>query len=313
MLDTLLTHGWPILVLAAWFGLAVGSFLNVVIHRIPLMLWRDWVNEARMILGDEQIVRAAASITEAGTAAPTPAAAQDEPTAEDNGSAPLRFNLLVPRSRCPSCGASISALQNIPVVSWLVLRGRCAGCANPILVRYPAVELLTAVATLYVLALFGYTWLGLAVLYLTWSLIALTFIDFDTQLLPDQMTLPLLWLGLIVNVGDNGLVSLTDAVAGAVAGYLMLWSVYWIFKLVTGKEGMGHGDFKLLAAAGAWAGWQVLPGVVLIASVAGLAYALTTSVLGKRKNGAAIAFGPFLAIGAWVAILQRDMLLNLYL
>lgn len=292
MTHNLLMYGWPVLAFAIWFGLSVGSFLNVVVYRLPEMLKRDWEAEAKAILkGEHQ---------------------SNEDGSEDDTQAET-FNLMVPRSRCPKCQAPISALQNIPVVSWLVLKGKCGNCANPISARYPVVELLTGIATLYVLALFGYSWLALAVCFFTWTLIALTLIDFDTQFLPDQMTLPLLWLGLTINLTSIGFVTLSNAVVGAMIGYLSLWSIYWLFKLITGKEGMGYGDFKLLAAAGAWAGWQVLPGVVMIASVAGLIYAIATSIAGKREGGQPIAFGPFLAVGAWVSVLHRDMLLGLYL
>jgi leader peptidase (prepilin peptidase)/N-methyltransferase len=282
MLDTLLSYGWLGLFLAVWVGLCVGSFLNVVIYRLPVMLERQWQAEARQILDQ-------------------PAPAESAP-----------FNLMVPRSRCPQCEAPIRAWQNVPVLSWLVLRGRCARCHARIPARYPLVEALTAICSIVVLGLFGYGWLGLAALAYTWVLLALTFIDFDTQLLPDQLTLPLLWLGLITNAA-GGFVSLEAAVVGAVAGYLFLWSTYWGFKLLTGKEGMGYGDFKLLAAIGAWLGWQVLPATVLIAAAVGLVYAIGSSLAGKRENAQPIAFGPFLAIAGWVCLIQRDTVLGLFL
>ena len=282
-MDQLMTYGWPGLALAAWLGLCVGSFLNVVIYRLPLMLHRQWEGEARHILEGE-----------------SPAAALEP------------FNLVVPRSRCPHCDRQIRAWENIPLVSWLLLRGQCAGCGAPIAWRYPVVELLTGFLTLAMLSLFGFSWLGLAALAFTWILLALTFIDYDTQLLPDQLTLPLVWLGLLVNL-QGGFTDTRSAIVGAVAGYLFLWSTYWAFKLITGKEGMGYGDFKLLAAIGAWLGWQVLPAAVLIAAGVGLVYALATSVLGQRESSQPIPFGPFLAIAGWVSLVQRDTVLRLFL
>jgi leader peptidase (prepilin peptidase)/N-methyltransferase len=288
LMSPLLAYGWQGLVLAIWFALAVGSFLNVVIYRLPVMLNREWTAQAKSIL-------------EAPAADKAPAAAIEP--ASDEQQEP--FNLMVPRSRCPSCGALITAWQNIPVLSWLMLRGRCANCKTHIPARYPLVELFTALATLLVLNIFGLTWLGLSAAMFTWILIALTFIDFDTQLLPDQLTLPLMWLGLLCNLSGS-YTSLESAVIGAVAGYLFLWSTYWGFKLVTGKEGMGYGDFKLFAAIGAWFGWQVLPGTILIASGAGLLYALITLIGKQRESSQPIAFGPFLAVGGWVSLLARD-------
>jgi len=281
MMDPLLAYGWQGLVLAIWFALSVGSFLNVVIYRLPVMLNREWQAQAEAIL--EQ-----------------PAATPEEP-----------FNLMVPRSRCPSCGTLIKAWQNIPVVSWLILRGRCANCSTKISIRYPLVELFTATATLLVLSIYGLTWIGLAAALFTWIMIALTFIDFDTQLLPDQLTLPLLWLGLLCNISGS-FTSLTSGVIGAVAGYLFLWGTYWGFKLITGKEGMGYGDFKLFAAIGAWFGWQVLPGTILIASGAGLIYALTTLIGKRRESSQPIPFGPFLAVGGWVSLLARDNVISFF-
>jgi len=282
MIENLLAYGWPGLILTVWVGLCVGSFLNVVIYRLPVMLERQWHAEARQILDK---------------------AASPEQTP---------FNLLVPRSRCPVCKAPIPFWQNVPVVSWLVLRGRCARCGAAIPVRYPLVELLTAFCSIAVLGLFGFTWLSVAALIYTWMLLALTFIDFDTQLLPDQLTLPLVWLGLVTNV-FGGFTDPSSAIIGAVAGYLFLWSTYWGFKLLTGKEGMGYGDFKLLAAVGAWLGWQVLPAAVLIAAGVGLLYAIVTSLAGKRESAQPIPFGPFLAIAGWACLVQRDTVLGFFL
>lgn len=275
MLETnLLSQGWPVLVFLTWIGLSVGSFLNVVIYRLPVMLKRDWRAQAHEVL-------------ELGT--------PPEPVAP--------FNLITPRSRCPKCEFAIPALHNIPIVSWLLLRGRCGNCKSPISARYPFVELLTAIVSVAVIAVYGYTWTGIAALAFTWAILALTFIDFDTKLLPDQLTLPLLWLGLIVNISTT-FTDLGSAVIGAIAGYLVLWSIYWAFKLITGKEGMGYGDFKLLAAMGAWFGWQALPMLILISSVVGIV--LGGGMLLIRRSREAIPFGPYLAIAGWVTLLAHD-------
>ncbi|MEQ8692429.1 MAG: A24 family peptidase [Pseudomonadales bacterium] len=281
-MSELLAYGWQGLVLAAWVGLAVGSFLNVVIYRYPVMLERDWRRQAREILE-----------------------LSAEPETE-------KFNLSVPRSRCPHCDHQIRWFENIPVLSWLVLRARCTGCKQPISARYPAIELLTGLLTLAVLATFGFTWLGLAAALFTWLIVALTFIDYDTKLLPDQLTLPLLWLGLIVNF-NHGIVPLTDALLGAVCGYLFLWSTFWAFKLVTGKEGMGYGDFKLFAALGAWLGWQALPSIILLSACGGLIYALALILLRKQSRQDTIPFGPFLAAAGWVTLVFRDNVLAIFL
>ncbi len=275
--------GWIAWLFAAWIGLAFGSFLNVVVYRLPVMMHRQWDIEASAHLN----------------LAPP----QHEPDT---------FNLVTPPSRCPNCSAPVRSYQNIPVLSWLWLRGKCASCATPIPARYPAVELLTMIMTLAVVWVYGFGWLSIAALGFTWSAITLTFIDFDTKLLPDQITLPLLWAGLIVNL-FGGFVPLQDAVIGAAAGYLFLWSTYWAFRLLTGKEGMGYGDFKLLAAIGAWLGWQVLPAVALIASVFGLLYALAGRFSKTLGSGEAIAFGPFLAAAGWVSLIARDTVVSLFL
>ncbi len=194
----------------------------------------------------------------------------------------------------------------------MFLKARCANCRSRISIRYPLVELLTGVLTVWGLGTFGLTWLGLAVVVYAWTLVALAFIDYDTQLLPDQLTLPLVWLGLITNL-FGGFTDLSSAIIGAVAGYLFLWSTYWAFKLITGKEGMGYGDFKLYAAIGAWLGWQVLPAVILIASIVGLLYALVTALAGKRATAQPIPFGPFLAVSGWVSMVARDNVMALFL
>ncbi len=266
----LLSQGWLVLIAAAWVGLCVGSFLNVVVHRLPIMMQRGFEAEAREVLELEAV----------------------EP--------PPRYNLMVPRSTCPACGHQIRAWENVPVISWLALRGNCSACATSISARYPLVELATMMLTLLVVSQFGYTWGALWVCIFTWVLISATLIDADTMLLPDQLTYPLLWLGLLVNVSGT-FVPLEHAVIGAAAGYLSLWSIYWLFKLLTGKEGMGYGDFKLLAALGAWLGWSALPTVVLLAAGSGLLYALASLALKRMQRDQPMPFGPYLAAGGWAA------------
>ena len=262
-------------------GLLVGSFINVVIHRLPIMMQRDWRAQAREFLE-------------------LPA----EPAA--------RFNLILPHSRCPHCGHQIRPWENVPLVSWLVLRGKCAACRAPISKRYPAVELLCGLLSAYIAWHFGFSWQAGGMLLLTWGLLAMSMIDVDHQLLPDSLVLPLLWLGLIAN--SFGLfASLSDAVWGAVAGYLSLWLVYWLFKLITGKEGMGYGDFKLLAMLGAWGGWQVLPLTVLLSSLVGAVLGTVMLRMRKANSGTAIPFGPYLAIAGWIALLWGDQITSGYL
>jgi len=222
-----------------------------------------------------------------------------------------RYNLIVPRSACPSCGHMISALENIPVLSWLCLRGRCRQCKAPISPRYPLVELLTAALSVLVVWHFGVTLAAAGGLILTWCLIALFFIDADTYLLPDSLTLPLVWLGLLFNL-HAVYVPLNDAVIGAVAGYLSLWSVFWLFKLLTGKEGMGYGDFKLLAALGAWLGWQALPAIILLSSVAGAILGIVMILLARHGWGKPMPFGPYLALAGFLALLLGPKMLALY-
>lgn len=267
--------------LAALLGLLVGSFLNVLVHRLPVMLERQWQQEAQEVLGLEQTTHE-------------------------------RFDLCLPASRCPHCQHRIRAWENIPLLSYLALRGLCSACKGRISVRYPLVELASALLSLLVAWHFGPGLAALAVLLLTWGLIALSLIDADHQLLPDALVLPLLWLGLIVNASGL-LVPLADAVWGAVAGYLSLWSVYWLFKLVTGKEGMGYGDFKLLAMLGAWGGWQVLPLTLMLASLAGALIGLALVRLRRAQMGAAVPFGPYLAIAGWIAVLWGDEIVASYL
>ena len=262
----------PLLVgVVGLLGLMVGSFLNVVIHRLPLMLQAEWRADCAEFEGREA------------------------PPAE-------ALNLVRPRSRCPSCGAPITALQNIPVASWIALGGKCASCKAPISVRYPLVELLTGAVSAFLAWRFGWGPALAAALVFAWSLIAASAIDLDTQLLPDRITLPLLWLGLLVNA--FGLfVDLRSAVLGAAAGYLLLWCVYWGFKLLAGKEGMGFGDFKMLAALGAWTGWQAIPLVLLVSAGSGAVLGLVAIKLSGQGRDKRIPFGPFLAAGGLVALL----------
>ncbi|MFT3960667.1 prepilin peptidase [Propionivibrio sp.] len=262
-------------------GLLVGSFLNVVIHRLPRMMEREWQCQCAELRGEE-----------------TP---QGE-----------TISLIAPRSRCPACGHAISALENIPVVSWLFLRGKCSACQAAISMRYPLVEAVTGLLTAFAAVHFGFGWSALGAILLIWALIALTFIDFDTTYLPDAITLPLLWCGLLFNLG-NTYADLPSAVIGAMAGYLALWSVYWGFKLLTGKEGMGYGDFKLLAALGAWLGWQMLPLIVLLSSMVGAVVGILLIVLAKRGREVPIPFGPYLATAGVIAVFWGDTLTQHYL
>jgi len=267
---------------ALLFGLVIGSFLNVVIHRLPRIMEREWQQECAEYRGE---------------ALPAP----DAP-----------FNLAMPRSHCPQCGHLIPALENIPLVSYCVLRGKCKACRAPIGLRYPLIE---AAASLFAGAAawhFGFGLTAIAAMVLLWSLLALAMIDADTQLLPDRVTLPLLWLGLLVNLFGL-LVPLADAVIGAMAGYLFLWSVYWLFRLATGKEGMGYGDFKLLAALGAWLGWMMLPVIVLLSSLVGAIVGCALIVLARRGRQIPLPFGPYLAAAGVIALFFGNDLVRLYL
>ncbi|WP_330543157.1 A24 family peptidase [Aeromonas hydrophila] len=274
---------WLYFSLVFLFSLMIGSFLNVVIHRLPIMLEREWQAEYLGYFNPET-----------------------QPQQEE------RYNLMVPRSACPHCGHAITAIENIPLLSWLWLKGRCRECQAPISARYPLVELLTALLSLVVAVTFPPGWGLLAALLLTWVLVALTFIDLDKMLLPDQLTLPLLWGGLLFNLA-GGFAPLADAVIGAMAGYLVLWSLYWAFKLLTGKEGMGYGDFKLLAALGAWLGWQALPIVLLLSSLVGAFIGIGLILLRNHHQNKPIPFGPYLAIAGWIALLWGDTITRWYL
>lgn len=267
---------------APLFGLLVGSFLNVVIHRLPRMMELDWQQQARETLGLPE-----------GEKRPT-------------------YNLVLPNSQCPHCSHEIKPWENIPVVSWLALGGKCSSCKAPISKRYPLVELACGLLSAFIAWHYGFGWQAGAMLLLTWGLLAMSMIDVDHQLLPDALVLPLLWLGLIVN--HFGLfTNLGDALWGAVFGYLSLWSVYWLFKLVTGKEGMGYGDFKLLAMLGAWGGWQVLPLTILLSSLVGAVLGVIMLRLRNAETSTPIPFGPYLAIAGWIALLWGDQITATYL
>jgi leader peptidase (prepilin peptidase)/N-methyltransferase len=275
-------------------GLAVGSFLNVVIYRLPVMLERQWREQCAEMSGESAVATLPVG-------------------------RPERFNLLVPRSSCPSCRAPITALQNVPLVSWLILRGRCAHCGAPISVRYPVVEALTGVLSAVVAWKFSFGWPALAAMVLTWYLIALTFIDIDHQLLPDSLTLPLLWLGLFLSLwglqpgGSPVPVDLRSSVIGAMSGYVSLWSVYHLFRLLTGKEGMGYGDFKLFAALGAWLGWQMLLPIILIAAAVGAVVGILMITIRGRNRSTPIPFGPFLAAAGWLMLMFGPHVVASYL
>ncbi len=269
------------------FSLMIGSFLNVVVFRFPKMLEQGWKRECREFLADE--------IT-------TPVNANDEAT----------ITLSTPSSTCPSCQHKIRFYENIPLISWLFLRGKCSQCQSKISLRYPLVELATAVLSVVIAANFGVTFTTLMLLVLTWGLICLTLIDYDHMLLPDQITLPLLWLGLLINI-NGAIVPLSDAVIGAVAGYMSLFSVFWLFKLVTGKEGMGHGDFKLVAVFGAWIGWQLLPLLILMASAVGAIIGISLMVFKNHQREQAIPFGPYLAIAGWITLIWGNGIWSWYL
>lgn len=269
-------------VMAGLLGLCIGSFLNVVIYRLPKMMEREWQVQCAELRGetlpDEELL-----------------------------------TLARPGSRCPACGHRISALENIPIISYLlILKGKCAGCSAPISARYPTIEALTALLSAYTVWHFGPTIQAAGALLLVWALISLAMIDFDTQLLPDAITLPLLWLGLAFNLGTT-YTDLATSVIGAMAGYLALWSVFWLFKLATGKEGMGYGDFKLLAALGAWLGWQMLPTIILLSSVVGASVGIALIVFGRHGRNIPIPFGPYLAAAGGIALFWGPALTERYL
>jgi leader peptidase (prepilin peptidase)/N-methyltransferase len=281
MLELLQSSPWAFTAIAALVGLMVGSFLNVVIHRLPKMMERGWHDQCAELRNE------------------SPAATPP-------------YNLVIPRSACPSCGHPIGAVENIPLLSFLVLKGRCRHCGAGINPRYPAVEALTGLISGYAAWHFGFSFPALAALVFCWTLIALTFIDLDTQLLPDSLTQPLIWAGLLVNLGGT-FAPLPAALAGAAAGYLSLWGVYWLFKLATGKEGMGYGDFKLLAAIGAWLGWQMLPLTILLSSLVGAAVGISLMLFARHGRDVPIPFGPYLAGGGLIAMFWGQGLTRAYL
>ncbi len=263
------------------FGLLVGSFLNVVIYRLPKMMQQEWHANCLELQGKEMPEQA-------------------------------KYTIVKPRSACPKCGHQISAIENIPIISYLFLRGKCSACKTKISLRYPLIEALTGTLIGFAAYQYGYSSTAVFAFIFIFALIALTFIDFDTQLLPDDITLPLLWLGLLFNL-HRGFTDLKSAVIGAMLGYLILWSVYWLFKLVTGKEGMGYGDFKLLGAIGAWFGWQLLPAVILLSSVAGAVIGIGLILFKGKSGNTAIPFGPFLALGGIAALFFGQQLASFYL
>ena len=264
-------------------GLSVGSFLNVVIYRLPVMLEREWKSQCEELLNDKE-----------------------PPEGEQ------AFNLITPRSRCPHCNHMITALENIPVISYALQKGKCTGCGAKISVRYPVIEILTAILSVMVVWQFGFSWQSGAALLLTWSLIALTFIDLDTFLLPDNITLPFLWLGILVSFWQL-FVDLDASVIGAVAGYMSLWLIYWIFKLLLKKEGMGYGDFKLLAMLGAWLGWQSLPLIIILSSLVGAVVGVAMILFKGHDRNKPIPFGPYLAAAGWIALIWGSDITRAYI
>jgi len=284
LLLSYLANNLPILLVYSFvIGSLLGSFLNVVIHRVPLMLERQWKTDCQELL--EQ---------------------------NTNSSSQEKYNLCTPRSHCPSCNHQVKAIENVPIISYLFLRGKCSNCGIKISLQYPLVELFTAILTTFVVWKFGISLQSLGAVALTWYLIALSGIDIKTQLLPDNMTLPLLWLGIILNIFST-YTDLTSSILGAIFGYLALWLVFHLFKLVTGKEGMGYGDFKLLAALGAWLGWQSLPLIILLSSAVGAIIGLTMIATKLQERSAPIPFGPYLAVAGWIVMLYGNQLMGFYL
>ena len=277
-----------LILLGSIIGLLIGSFLNVVIYRLPESMFREERDAVKEYLSNHE----KSDLLE---------------VSDDEES----LNIVIPSSHCPVCKAPIKPWHNIPVVSYLMLKGRCANCATPISIRYPFVEILTGILTAFVAYQFGLNWTTLFVVVFTWSLIALSFIDIDHHLLPDSITLPLMWLGLILNV-DSTFIDLSDSVYGAAFGYLSLWSVYWLFKFVTGKEGMGFGDFKLLAALGAWMGWQYLPLIIIMSSFVGAVIGVAGILIAGNDKDNQIPFGPYLAIAGWITFIWGEPLIDHY-
>lgn len=288
IIEVMQSQLWFYLTTVGLVSLCVGSFLNVVIYRLPLMMQREWQSECRLLLEDELTTNKS---KQANTSEP--------------------FNLVKPNSTCPKCKTAIKPWQNIPIISWLILKGKCASCSNPISVRYPAIEAITAILSLVVAYSFGATEQALLYIFVTWILVALTFIDIDHMLLPDQLTLPLVWLALIAAVAGITITP-SDAIMGAAFGYLSLWSVFWLFKLLTGKEGMGYGDFKLLAVFGALLGWQSLLTIILLSSVVGAIIGIALLSIQGKDKATPIPFGPYLAIAGWITLLWGSQIQNMY-
>ena len=288
IIEVMQSQLWFYLTTVGLVSLCVGSFLNVVIYRLPLMMQREWQSECRLLLDDELNTNQAKS---------------------KNTSEP--FNLVKPNSTCPKCKTAIKPWQNIPIISWLILKGKCASCRHPISIRYLAIEAITALLSLVVAYTFGATEQALLYIAITWALVALTFIDIDHMLLPDQLTLPLVWLALIAAVAGITITP-SDAIMGAAFGYLSLWSVFWLFKLLTGKEGMGYGDFKLLALFGALLGWQSLLTIILLSSVVGAIIGIALLSIQGKDKATPIPFGPYLAIAGWITLLWGNQLQSAY-
>jgi len=288
---------WLFIAISFVFAAIIGSFLNVVVHRLPVMMKRDWQQECNHYLAQYKPSIFSKHRT-------TLNAAIDE--------FPAQYNLLLPGSACPKCKAKINPVHNLPLVGWLIVRGKCAACQHSISARYPLVELITASSVAFLAWHFGPSLAFVFATILTFALIVLTGIDLDEMLLPDQITLPLLWLGLLLNLSGT-FTSLPDALIGAAAGYLSLWSVFWAFKLLTGKEGMGYGDFKLLAVFGAWFGWQVLPLVILLSSLVGAIVGLTLMALKRLDHNNPIPFGPYIAAAGWIAMIWGESITQWYL
>ena len=289
---------WLFIALSFIFATTIGSFLNVVIHRFPVMMKREWQQECNQYLQEYH----ADIVTQIGI----------DKLNKPIDSFPDKYNLLLPGSACPKCKTAIKPWHNLPILGWLMLKGKCAACQAPISARYPIIELITGLLVATLAWHFGPSWQFVFASILTFVLVALTGIDLDEMLLPDQMTLPLLWLGLIINL-NHTFASPTDAIIGAVVGYLSLWSIFWLFKIITGKEGMGYGDFKLLAVFGAWLGWQMLPLVILLSSLVGAVVGVTMIVSKRLKQGNPIPFGPYIAAAGWIALLFGQQIVDWYL
>ncbi|MEO2267973.1 A24 family peptidase [Pseudoalteromonas sp. YIC-656] len=287
VINLMQSQPWFFMTTVFLVSLAIGSFLNVVIYRIPKMMQNQWQSECRILLADEL-------------------------KSSENPVNTETFNLITPSSTCPKCNSKIKPWHNIPVLSWVLLGGKCASCKAPISKRYPAIEALTAVISLVVAWQLGTTSQALLFIAVTWALVALTFIDIDHMLLPDQITLPLLWLALIASVLGITIPP-SEAIIGAAVGYLSLWSVYWLFKLITGKEGMGYGDFKLLAVFGALLGWQSLPLIILLSSVVGAVIGITLLSIQGKDKATPIPFGPYIAIAGWIALLWGEQIQSTYM